>query len=138
MVKRTVCVIKPDAFERYDEIWEDLKSRGYHIEEALSSTVDKRFWTEWYSEHKARESFNQLVEFMASGPCLFMVLSKNENVILELRSILGSSDPKMAADGTLRRTYGTSIPNNAIHASDSVEAFERELKMIQGLRSQNK
>jgi nucleoside-diphosphate kinase len=80
----------------------------------------------FYAVHKARPFFNDLVKFMTSGPCVVMAL-EGENAVAKYREIMGSTDSKKAAPGTIRAKYGTDIEKNAVHGSDSLENAKIEL-----------
>lgn len=132
MVKQqTYSMIKPNAFAKKDEILLMIKSANYTVLAQKEIRFTKSFAEQFYIEHKAKSFFGELVQFMISGPVYALILEK-ENAVSEFRTFIGSTDPKKAAPGTIRALYGTSINNNAIHASDSAESATRELKLIFG------
>ena len=81
----------------------------------------------FYSEHEGKPFFEELIEYMVSGPIVVAIVEK-ENCIKDYRAFIGATDPKKAAPGTIRALYGRDISENAIHASDSPESSERECK----------
>ena len=93
------------------------------------SKIEKSKCEEFYAEHKERPFFGELVSFMTSGPVVLMAL-KGENAVTRNREIMGATDPKKAAPGTLRALYGDSVGENAVHGSDSPASAERELKIF--------
>ncbi len=90
--------------------------------EHLRDTSAKRF----YEVHKERPFYGDLVAFMTSGPCIPMVLER-ENAILGLREFIGATNPAQAAEGTVRKLYASDVQNNAVHASDSGESAVKEI-----------
>jgi nucleoside-diphosphate kinase len=90
--------------------------------EHLDESSAKKF----YEVHKERPFYRDLVEFMTSGPCIPMVLER-ENAILALREFIGATNPAQAAEGTVRKLYATDVQFNAVHASDSVDSAIKEI-----------
>lgn len=128
-VERTLLIIKPDAVSAGNagnilamlEGAGGFKVRALRMEH-LSQDSAKRF----YQVHRERPFYGELVEFMTSGPCVPMVLEK-ENAIAALRTFIGATNPAEAAEGTVRKRYATNIQNNAVHASDSPESAAKEI-----------
>jgi nucleoside-diphosphate kinase len=127
----TLAIIKPDAFAagHVGEIITMIERNGFHIEAMGLAQLDREHAEEFYQEHKARPFFGELVEFMTSGPIVVMALAK-ENAVADWRNLMGSTNPAQAAEGTIRKLFGTSVGNNAVHGSDSEESAERELGLF--------
>ena len=128
---RTLTIIKPDAFGagKAGKIIALLEQKGFRIVAARVMHLNKRQGGEFYAVHKERPFYGELVEFMTSGPCMPMVLEK-DNAVLALRDAIGATDPAQAAEGTVRKLYAESKGRNAIHASDSDENAEREARFF--------
>lgn len=124
---RTLTIIKPDAFNsgKAGMIIAHLEKAGFTIRAARVLHLSTQQAEQFYDVHRARPFFGSLVTFMTQGPCMPMVLER-ENAVSELRNVIGSTDPKDAADGTIRKLYAVSKESNAIHASDSDENAQRE------------
>jgi len=125
--ERTFSIIKPDAVKakQAGEILSRIEKAGFRIV-ALRQRHLTRAEAEGFSHvHEARPFFASLCEFMSSGPCITMVLER-ENAIAQLREIMGATDPAKAAAGTIRKDFASSIEANCIHGSDAAEtaAFE--------------
>jgi len=127
----TLTILKPDAFgsNKAGKIISLLEERGFRIRAArvlhLSDAEAKAF----YAVHRERPFYAPLVAFMTSGPCMPMVLEKRD-AVAALRTAIGATDPKEAADGTVRKLYAESKERNAIHASDSDENAAREARFF--------
>ena len=128
---RTLTIIKPDAFGagKAGKIIALLEEKGFRIVAARVMHLDKRQGGEFYAVHRERPFYGELVEFMTSGPCMPMILEK-DNAVLALRDAIGATDPAQAAEGTVRKMYAESKGRNAIHASDSDENAEREARFF--------
>jgi nucleoside-diphosphate kinase len=124
---RTFALIKPGAVRNnhYGEIIYLITRAGFSLKAMkmirLSRTDAKRF----YSIHEGKDFFETLIKFISSGPVVALVLEK-KNAIEEFRKLIGATDPEKAAEGTIRRRFGTSVTMNAIHGSDSSENAEHE------------
>ena len=127
----TLTIIKPDAFGagKAGKIIALLEEKGFRIVAARVMHLDKRQGGEFYAVHRERPFYGELVEFMTSGPCMPMILEK-DNAVLALRDAIGATDPAQAAEGTVRKLYAESKGRNAIHASDSDENAEREARFF--------
>ena len=132
-VEQTLSIIKPDAVAKgvIGKIVDRFESKGLRI-----ATMKKIQLTEveagnFYDIHRARPFFKDLVEFMISGPVVVMVL-EGENAVIENRVIMGATNPKDAAVGTIRHDFAESIDANAVHGSDSVENAGIEIKFFFG------
>ena len=129
-IEHTFSILKPDATARNltGAINAVIEKAGLNI------VAQKRVqWTKaqaqaFYAEHKARPFFGELVTFMTSGPIVLQVL-EGENAIAKYREVMGSTDPKEAADGTIRKLFAVSKGENSTHGSDSPAAAEREIAM---------
>lgn len=128
--QRTFSIIKPDATKR-----NLTGSINAVIEKAgLRIIAQKRVhWSDaqakkFYGEHKGKPFYDELVTFMTSGPIVVQVLEGN-NAIAKYREVMGKTDPKEAAEGTIRQLFAQSKGKNSVHGSDSPEAAEREIKM---------
>ncbi len=126
-MQRTLSIIKPDGVAKnlIGEVIRTFESEGFRIAAAKMKTLSKKEAEGFYYVHKERPFFAELVEFMISGPLVLMVIER-EDAILKNREIMGATDPKEAADGTIRKKWAGSKQNNIVHGSDSEEsaAFE--------------
>jgi nucleoside-diphosphate kinase len=125
--QRTFSIIKPDAVKAKNAggILDRIEKAGFTIVGARLRHLTRKEAEGFYHVHKARPFFGSLCDFMSSGPCLTLVLER-DNAILHLREIMGATDPAKAAAGTIRKDFAASIEANAIHGSDAPEtaAFE--------------
>ncbi len=128
MGKYTLAIIKPDAIRKNysGKIIDRLLSGGFKIVAARLEHLSVEKAQGFYAVHKERPFFNDLVEFMTSGPCLPMVI-EHENAVENFRKFIGATNPAEAAEGTIRRDFAESVQNNAIHGSDSAENAEKEI-----------
>jgi nucleoside-diphosphate kinase len=126
--EKTLSIIKPDAFGKghAEEICKRLEAEGLVIKEKKEIHLSADKAEGFYVEHKERPFFPALVEFMISGPIQVQIL-EGDNAISRYREIMGSTNPKEAAPGTLRADFAESIDANAVHGSDSPESAEREI-----------
>ena len=122
MANTTLMMIKPDAVENghIGNILEKVTSAGFSIKALKLTQLTLRDAETFYSVHKERPFFGELVEFMTRGPIVAAVLEK-ENAVSDFRTLIGSTNPDEAAEGTLRKLYATSMGENAVHGSDSDE-----------------
>ena len=127
MSERTFSIIKPDAVKagKTGEILARLEKAGFKLVAARLRHLSRPEAEGFYHVHRARPFFASLAEFMSSGPCLTLVLER-EDAIARLREVMGATDPAKAAPGTIRKDFAESIEANAIHGSDAREtaAFE--------------
>lgn len=130
-VETTFSIIKPNAVKKnaIGAIITKFEENGLKVAAAKLMTIPKGQCEEFYAEHKARPFFGELVTFMTSGPVLVMAL-KGENAVLRNREIMGATDPKKAAAGTIRAEFGDSMGENAVHGSDSTTSATRELGLF--------
>ncbi len=130
-IETTFSIIKPNAVKKnaIGSIIQMFEKNGLKIAAMKMVRLEKAKCEEFYAEHKERPFFGELVSFMTSGPVVLMAL-KGENAITRNREIMGATDPKKAAPGTIRALYGDSVGENAVHGSDSPASAERELKIF--------
>ncbi|MEM4311370.1 MAG: nucleoside-diphosphate kinase [Nitrososphaerales archaeon] len=131
MIEQTLIVIKPDGVKRglIGEIITRFEKRGFKIKALKMLNFSKEMAEEFYSPHKGKAFFNELIAFITSGPVVAMILEGNYALSV-VRSMIGSTKSYEALSGTIRGDYGLGITDNVIHASDSKESFEREAKII--------
>jgi nucleoside-diphosphate kinase len=127
----TLTIVKPDAFgaHKTGKIIALLEERGFTVKASRVLQLTKKQAGEFYAVHKGRPFYDELVQFMTSGPCMPLVLEK-ANAVLALRDAIGATDPAEAAPGTVRKLYAESKGRNAIHASDSNENAAREARFF--------
>ncbi|WP_410471720.1 nucleoside-diphosphate kinase [Faucicola mancuniensis] len=127
-IERTLSIIKPDAVggNHIGEIYSRFEKSGLKIVAAKMLHLDDEKAGGFYAEHKERPFYGDLVKFMTSGPVVVSVL-EGENAVLAHRDIMGATNPKDAAEGTIRRDFATSIDENAVHGSDSTTSAAREI-----------
>ena len=127
-IERTFSIIKPDAVAKnvIGEIYSRFEKSGLKIVAAKMLHLTKEQAKGFYAEHSERGFFNDLVAFMISGPVIMQVL-EGENAVLKHREIMGATNPKEAAAGTIRADFANSIDENAVHGSDAVETAQREI-----------
>jgi nucleoside-diphosphate kinase len=125
--QRTFSIIKPDAVRKgfTGAILTEIDNAGFRFVAIKQQSITKRQAEGFYAVHKERPFFNDLTEFMASGPLFLMVLEK-ENAIADLRKLMGATNPANAEEGTIRKKFAGSVQENAIHGSDGEDtaAFE--------------
>lgn len=128
---RTLTIIKPDAFGagKAGKIIALLEEKGFRIVAARVMHLDKRQGGEFYAVHRERPFYGSLVQFMTSGPCI-PVLLERDDAVPTLREVIGATDPNEATPGTVRALYAESKERNAIHASDSDENAHREARFF--------
>ena len=121
-IERTLSIVKPDAVAKnvIGKIYDRFESNGLKIVAAKMKHLSRREAEGFYAVHKERPFFNDLVEFMISGPVMVQVL-EGENAALKNRELMGATDPKKADAGTIRADFAESIDANAVHGSDSLE-----------------
>ena len=131
MIEKTFAVLKPDAVlaNITGMIIYLIELNKFEIINMRKTQLTKELAQEFYAIHKERPFFNELVEYMTSGPVIVMMLQK-ENCVQEWRDLMGATDPLKAAPGTIRKMFGKSIGSNATHGSDSVENAKIELDLF--------
>ena len=130
-MERTLSIIKPDAVVRNitGKINAMIEDAGLRIVAQKRVHLTKEQAEEFYAEHKEKAFFEGLVEYMISAPVVVQVL-EGENVIEDYRKIMGATNPAIADEGTIRRTFGESITHNSVHGSDSPESAAREVSFF--------
>ncbi|GGO85983.1 nucleoside diphosphate kinase [Marinobacterium nitratireducens] len=132
-IERTLSIIKPDAVAKnvIGEIESRFEKAGLKLVEMQMKQLSREEAEGFYAEHKERPFFGDLVSFMISGPVVVQVL-EGENAIALNRDLMGATNPKEAAEGTIRRDFAESIDANAVHGSDSPASAEREIAYFFG------
>jgi nucleoside-diphosphate kinase len=127
-IEQTLSIIKPDAVERNleGEIKEMFKSNGFQILKEKKIQIDKAEAEKFYKVHETKPFYNDLCEYLSSGPIVAMILQK-ENAVKENRELMGATNPKDAEEGTIRKKYGVSIDKNSVHGSDSIDNAKIEI-----------
>ena len=130
-VERTFALIKPDAVAagKAQEIIQAIKDRGFTVVAQQEVTLDKDTAEKFYGVHADKPFYADLVTFITSGPAIVLALEK-ENAVADWRELMGATNPEQAAEGTLRKTFGTDIGHNAVHGSDSSDSAAQELKLF--------
>ena len=121
-IEQTLSIIKPDAMERSldAEIKLMFEKDGFKIAKEKKIQLAKHEAEQFYKVHETKPFYNDLCEYLSSGPIMVMILEK-ENAVLANRELMGSTNPKDAKEGTIRKKFGISIDKNSVHGSDSVE-----------------
>ncbi|WP_279127513.1 nucleoside-diphosphate kinase [Helicobacter winghamensis] len=127
-MEQTLSIIKPDAVQKnvIGKIVDRFESNGLRIAAMKKIRLSRNDAKEFYAVHKERPFFNDLVDFMVSGPVVVMVL-EGLNAVAKNRELMGATNPKEAAAGTIRADFADSIDANAVHGSDSLENAQREI-----------
>ena len=127
-IERTLSIIKPDAVAKnvIGEIYARFEKAGLRIVAARMAQLTKAQAEGFYAVHRERPFFNDLVKFMISGPVMIQVL-EGDNAIARHRDIMGATNPKNAAPGTIRADFANSIDENAVHSSDGADTARAEI-----------
>ncbi len=127
----TFSIIKPNGIKKnlVGKIIQKFEDNGLKVAAAKLMVIPQSKCEEFYAEHKERPFFGELVSFMTSGPVMVMALA-GENAVAKNREIMGATDPKKAAPGTIRALWGDSVGENTVHGSDSPQSAERELRIF--------
>jgi len=130
-MEQTLSLIKPDAVERnlIGKIINVFEENNLTIKEMKKIHVDLKFAEKFYEMHKERPFFNDLCNFISSGPLVAIVLEGN-NAIQKNRDLMGATNPSEAKDGTIRKMFAISIDKNSVHGSDSPESAKREIELF--------
>ncbi|MDG4656098.1 nucleoside-diphosphate kinase [Ectobacillus antri] len=130
-MEKTYLMIKPDGVQRnvIGEIVSRFEKKGFQLVGAKLMQVTKETAELHYAEHKERPFFGELVDFITSGP-VFAMVWQGEGVIATARQMMGKTNPKEAAPGTVRGDFGVTVGKNIIHGSDSAESAEREIAIF--------
>jgi len=131
LTEQTLIVLKPDAVERnlVNEIISRFEKQGFKVKKQKTFDFTKEMAQEFYSIHKSKPFFEELVSFITSGSVVAAVI-EGDNVVAMTRKIIGNTIPSEAVPGTIRGDFGRGITDNTIHASDSIESFEKEVKVV--------
>ena len=127
-VERTLSILKPDTVEKHKigEVIAQLESSGLLPVAIRMIHLSRKQAEGFYHVHRERKFFGELVEFMTRGPVVVMVL-EGENAIAKYRDVMGATDPAKAAEGTLRKKFGSNVGENATHGSDAPETARFEI-----------
>ncbi len=130
-VEYTLSIIKPDAIAKnvIGEIYSRFEKAGLHIAAAKMLQLSEDDAKQFYAVHKERPFYNDLVKFMISGPVMVQVL-KGENAIAKHRDVMGATNPREAAPGTIRADFADSIDANAVHGSDAADTARQEIEFF--------
>lgn len=125
--QRTLAILKPDCVrkELIGEVIRRIQEAGFQIRALKMMHLSKKEAEGFYEVHRDKPFFDDLTDFMSSGPCVPMVLEK-DNAIADFRSLIGATDPSEAEEGTIRSDFADSIEQNIVHGADSVENGRRE------------
>ena len=126
--EQTLSIIKPDAVERnlIDDIKNIFIQNNLNIKDSKKIHISKDEAAEFYKVHQSKPFYNDLCNYLSSGPIVVMILEGNGAVFVN-RKIMGATDPKKAEDNTIRKLYGISIDKNSVHGSDSLENARKEI-----------
>ncbi|OSI17628.1 nucleoside-diphosphate kinase [Neisseria dumasiana] len=127
-IERTISIIKPDAVAKdvIGQIYSRFENNGLRVVAAKMKHLSTKEAQDFYAVHKERPFFADLVSFMTSGPVMIQVL-EGENAVAKNRELMGATNPKEAAAGTIRADFAESIDANAVHGSDSLENAAKEI-----------
>jgi len=130
-IEQTLSIIKPDAMERSldGEIKLMFEKDGFNIVKEKKIQLAKHEAEQFYKVHETKPFYNDLCEYLSSGPIMVMILEK-ENAVLANRKLMGATNPKDAEEGTIRKKFGISIDKNSVHGSDSVENAKIEINFF--------
>ena len=130
---KTFFMIKPDGVQRnlVGEIISRVEAKGFSITKIKMMTISKDLAEKHYEEHKDKPFFSDLVSFITSGPVVAMQV-EGENVVLQIRNLMGATNPSESTPGSIRGDLATELDKNVVHGSDSGESAERELSLFFG------
>ena len=130
-MEQTLSIIKPDAIERnlQDKIKDIFIKNNFMIVKEKKVKLEKKDAEQFYKVHETKPFYNDLCNYLSSGPVLVMVLKK-DNAIAENRKLMGATNPQDADPGTIRKEFGISIDKNSVHGSDSRENAEKEISFF--------
>ena len=130
-MERTLILVKPDAFARglTGEIVARFERKGLVIVAARLMTVSHNLATRHYAEHEGKPFYDELVEFITSGPLMALVM-EGDDAVAAARQVIGATDPLEAAPGSIRGDFARAVGQNLVHGSDSVESGKRESKLF--------
>ena len=127
-IEQTLSIIKPDAVERNLEskIKEMFVNKGFQILKEKKIQIEKSEAEKFYKVHETKPFYNDLCNYLSSGPIVVLILQK-ENAVKRNRDLMGATNPKDAENGTIRKKYGISIDKNSVHGSDSIDNAKIEI-----------
>ena len=130
-LEQTLSLIKPDAVDRNleEEIKQFFVNAGFKIAKQKKVKLEKKDAEIFYKVHETKPFYNELCNYLSSGPIVAMILEKVD-AVSENRKIMGATDPAKAEEGTIRKKYGLSIDKNSVHGSDSVENATKEISFF--------
>ena len=130
-LEQTLSIIKPDAVERNleEKIKTIFKNEGFKIVKEKKIKLEKTDAEKFYKVHETKPFYNDLCEYLSSGPIVVMILEKI-GAVLDNRRLMGATDPKNAEDGTIRKEFGLSIDKNSVHGSDSIDNAKVEINFF--------
>ena len=130
-IEQTLSIIKPDAMERNldSEIKSMFEKDDFKILKEKKIQLTKDEAEQFYKVHETKPFYNDLCEYLSSGPIMVMILEK-ENAVLANRKLMGATNPKDAEEGTIRKKFGISIDKNSVHGSDSVDNAKIEINFF--------
>ena len=133
-MENTLCIIKPDAVKNgfIEDINKKIKESGIKITKSKRLSLDREIAEEFYAEHSDRPFYGELVDFMTSDDCVIQIL-EGDDVVSRYRELMGATNPAEADEGTLRKSFATSLGENAVHGSDSLQSAEREIAIMNNL-----
>ena len=131
MIEQTLSIIKPDAVDRNldNKIKSFFEKNNLKILKSKKVKISKEEASEFYKVHQTKPFYNDLCNYLSSGPIVVMIL-EGENAVARNRQLMGATDPSKAEEGTLRKMYGISIDKNSVHGSDSVENGKIEINFF--------
>ena len=130
-IEQTLSIIKPDAVERnlIDQIKNIFIKNNLKIKDDKKIQITKEEAAEFYKVHQSKPFYNDLCNYLSSGPIVVMIL-EGENAVAANRKIMGATNPKEAEENTIRKLYGISIDKNSVHGSDSVDNAKKEIEFF--------
>jgi len=131
MIEKTFAMIKPDAVKKHcvGKIIDMIEQAQFSIVRMEKRMLDRKTAEKFYHVHAQKPFFGELVDFIVSGPVVLMILEK-ENAIKSWRDLMGATDPKKWEQGTIRKAFGSSIGENAVHGSDAQETAKEEIALF--------
>ena len=131
MSEQTLSIIKPDAVERNleDKIKSFFEKNNLKISKSKKVKISKEEANDFYKVHESKPFYNDLCEYLSSGPIVVMILEGN-NAVISNRKLMGATNPKEAEENTIRKIYGLSIDKNSVHGSDSPENAKIEIEFF--------
>ena len=127
-IEQTLSIIKPDAVERnlIEDIQAIFEKNNLIIKDSKKLHISREEAADFYKVHQSKPFYNDLCNYLSSGPILVMILEGRDAITLN-RKIMGATDPKNAENNTIRKLYGISIDKNSVHGSDSIENAKKEI-----------